>query len=101
MAYLLFKRILSLLGVKGKRGRPKGSVNKDTVPAAATGPMDRFAKPKATRTTVALDAAAKVSGVVVAPPASSSDTSATGPPPSPPPTAGGSGIRKKPVRGRY
>ena len=86
MAYL--KNILSLLLGRGRsRGRPRGSTNRDTIPAVTSGPMDRFV-PRPTRVSTAVDAAALVSGVTVPMPSSS-----PAPPPPPVDAAGASGAR--------
>ena len=101
MAYL--KNILSLLGRGRSRGRPRGALNRDTIPPVTSGPMDKFV-PRPTRVSTAVEAAAIVSGVTVPMPASS---------PAPPPsvdaagasgapivTAGTSGSVTAPLRGR-
>ena len=96
MAYL--KNILSLLLGRGRsRGRPRGSTNRDTIPAVTSGPMDRFVPrttgSRPTRVSTAVDAAALVSGVTVPMPSSSP----AAPPPPGKPTdvdaAGASGAR--------
>ena len=69
--------------------------------------MDKFVTPAppitSARLKAALQAATGLTGVDVTPAATSSDTSTASVVPAPPPqpTAGGSGIKRKPVRGRY